>query len=112
MRRLYPTRGEGVSLVGASKHELVVEGLRPRFKLMHLLELAVPIGDFSVAGYSDQTGVRFDCSHWQHRLVVASQWHFNLHGSNSGRLQICSRSAAPISAIGAVTAQPQHTKYV
>ena len=35
MRQQYPARGEGVSLVEASEHELVVEGFRPRFKLMH-----------------------------------------------------------------------------
>ena len=63
----------------------------------------MPIGDFSVAGYSDQTGVRFDCSHWKHRVVVAGPSCSTPAAWNSGPPQICSLSPGPASAIGAAT---------
>ena len=56
--------------------------------------------------------MRFDCSHWKHRVVVAGPWRSSLASLNSSPLQICSQSAGRASAIGAAIGRPQRTMYV
>ena len=56
--------------------------------------------------------MRFDCSHWKHRVVVASPWHSVRLDWNSSLRRIYCLFAGPACAIGAATAQPQHTRYV
>ena len=53
--------------------------------------------------------MRFDCSHWKHRVVVAGPRRSILASWNSSQLRTCCRSAGRASAAGAATGRPQRT---
>ena len=56
--------------------------------------------------------MRFDCSHWRHRVVVAGPCRSTLASSNSSQLRTCCQSAGRASAAGAATERPQRTMCV
>lgn len=74
-----PVRGAGGSLTEASTgwradgcHSVPAAG--PDHSTQH----AAPASDFLAAGCWARRDVRFDCSHWKHRVVVASPCRSNL----------------------------------
>ena len=75
-----PVRGAGGSLIEASAGWRADElSSNPGEELDHSDQLRAPLAsDFLAAGSRGRRDVRFDCSHWQHRVVVASPWRSTL----------------------------------